>query len=247
MSARIARSRTRLLLTAGTAALAAFSLTACGGSDEGVKTEGKAAASITSPAGDTGPRQVPAGAAGSEEADGQETGKRADGGERTNGGERADDAASGARKAATGGSRTSTEPVTCTPRNTRITVTEVSRPVNHLLLTATNTGTRPCFAYGAPFLRFDEGHAALPVVRDSVPQAVVTLEPGQSAYAGVGTYSPDGHEDGTARTLGVLFADRNGESTGTEVKLPLPGEGVTVNSGAQVTYWQSDLDDALAW
>src|SRR5436190_18959051 len=41
--------------------------------------------------------------------------------------------------------------VTCTTANTKLTVTHVSRPINTLLLKATNTGTKTCYAYIAPY------------------------------------------------------------------------------------------------
>ncbi|MTE18749.1 DUF4232 domain-containing protein [Streptomyces sp. TRM43335] len=138
-------------------------------------------------------------------------------------------------------------PVTCTAANTEVTVTKVTRPINHLLLTATNTGTGTCFAYGAPFLRFDEGHSAVRIAEDSAPQAVVTLAPGESAYAGIGTWTPDGDHEYTARTLSLLFADRDGNSTGVRAKPALPAGGVVINSSAWVGHWHSTAADALVW
>ncbi|MFF4398217.1 DUF4232 domain-containing protein [Streptomyces sp. NPDC001480] len=144
--------------------------------------------------------------------------------------------------------KTAASVVTCTAANTKLTVTEVSRPINHLLLKATNTGTKPCYAYSAPFLRAG-ADAQAPVAwnEDSTPQAVVTLKPGESAYAGVLTSSPDGEGGGTEKTLGVIFADRNGGATDKEKTLNLPNGGVFFNSAAAVTYWQDNAADALTW
>jgi len=138
--------------------------------------------------------------------------------------------------------------VTCTSANTKLTVTEAPRPINHLLLKATNTGTKPCFAYSAPYLRAGaDAQAVMQWADETTPQAVVTLEPGQSAYAGITTSSPDGEGGGTETTLGVLFADKNGNTTSTEKTLTLPNGGVFFNSAAIVTYWQDNPADALAW
>ncbi|MGW0609389.1 DUF4232 domain-containing protein [Streptomyces sp. NPDC002788] len=52
--------------------------------------------------------------------------------------------------------------VDCTTANTKLTVEEVVRPINHLLLTATNTGTKPCNLDGAPYLAAGEGAQAPP-------------------------------------------------------------------------------------
>ncbi|MGW2618711.1 DUF4232 domain-containing protein [Streptomyces sp. NPDC001500] len=138
--------------------------------------------------------------------------------------------------------------VTCTTANTKLTVAEAPRPLNHLLLKATNTGTKPCYAYSAPDLRAGaDAQAVMAWAEETTPQAVVTLEPGQSAYAGILTYSPDGEGGATEKTLGVLFTDRNGNATGAEKTLTLPNRGVFFNSAATVTYWQDNPADALAW
>ncbi|GGW42205.1 DUF4232 domain-containing protein [Streptomyces caelestis] len=140
-------------------------------------------------------------------------------------------------------------PVTasCTAANTELTVKDVPRPINTLLLTATNTGTKPCNLYGAPYLAAGAGaQAPVPWLDSSKPQAVVTLAPGESGYAGIGTSSPDGDEGYIAKTLGVHFANKqqNG-SIGKGATLPLPNGGVYFNSANFVTYWQSDVYDAL--
>ncbi|MFJ7995756.1 DUF4232 domain-containing protein [Streptomyces sp. NPDC096310] len=138
--------------------------------------------------------------------------------------------------------------VTCTPANTQVTVSEVSRPINHLLLRATNTGTKPCFAYSAPYLRAGaDAQAPLWWAEETTPQAVVTLQPGESAYAGITTSSPDGEGGGNEKTLGVIFADKKGNAIDNEKTLKLPNGGVFFNSSAQVTYWQDNPADALAW
>lgn len=135
----------------------------------------------------------------------------------------------------------------CTTKNTKLTVEDVRRPINHLLLTATNTGTKPCNLYYAPYLGAGAGaQAPLPWLESSKPQAVVTLAPGESGYAGIGTNSPDGHSGYTAKTLGVSLANRAGNgSVGNAATLNLPDGGTYFNSSAYVTYWQSDVDDAL--
>ncbi|MEV0442605.1 DUF4232 domain-containing protein [Streptomyces spectabilis] len=139
-------------------------------------------------------------------------------------------------------------PVTCSAANTKVTVKQVDRPINHLLLTAKNTGTKTCYAYNAPYLRFDEAQSATRIVEDSKPQAVVTLKPGQSAYAGIGTSSPEGEHGHDAKKLGVLFSNRSATgSVGSTAHPKLPGGSVYVDTSAYVTYWQSTAADALRW
>ncbi|MEU8545499.1 DUF4232 domain-containing protein [Streptomyces roseoverticillatus] len=135
----------------------------------------------------------------------------------------------------------------CSLANTKATVQNVSRPINHQLLTVTNTSARPCFAYGHPHLAFDAAQNVVPVVDDSILQAVVTLEPGRSAYAGINLSAADGSgTDGYyASVLRVSFDDGDGtESRARTVTLP---EGTWVDSKAAVTYWQSEVEDALKW
>ncbi|MFC5719634.1 DUF4232 domain-containing protein [Streptomyces gamaensis] len=142
----------------------------------------------------------------------------------------------------------------CTAANSKVTVQSVPRPLNHLALTLTNTSDKLCAAYYHPLLRFDAAQAATPVFDDSVPQAVVTLEPGQSAYAGVRTSSADGSGE-NGRDAGVLtvhFMGRDaaqggaGGSVGTPARLKLP-HGTYVDDKAAVTYWQTDAATALSW
>ncbi|MBM7441571.1 DUF4232 domain-containing protein [Streptomyces sp. HB132] len=137
---------------------------------------------------------------------------------------------------------------TCTDANTKLTVTSVKRPVNHMLLTVTNTGSKSCYAYSYPFLRFGEAQSVPPVVEDSRPQSVVVLDPGQSAYAGILTSSADGSGDGgySTQELTVGFQGADGRSAGAMADVPLSAE-VFVDSTLAVTYWQTEMDDALMY
>ncbi|MFJ9690596.1 DUF4232 domain-containing protein [Kitasatospora sp. NPDC101183] len=153
-------------------------------------------------------------------------------------------------------------PTTCTGANTRTTAAPLSRPVNHMLLTVTNTGPGLCYLYGYPAVRFGEAQAVPPVVPDSKPQAVVTLQPGQSGYASVNLSSGDGTDgidgsdgsDGTGAahghtvtTLTVYFqGPSDTESVGPGTTPALPAKGAYVDDSLKVTYWQQRLDDALS-
>ncbi|MFD0430015.1 DUF4232 domain-containing protein [Streptomyces zhihengii] len=125
----------------------------------------------------------------------------------------------------------------------------MSRPLNHAILTVTNTGSTRCDAYFAPLLRWsDDQQSPTAIVQESKPQAVVSVEPGGSAYAAVILSSADGSGSHGMEpsTLEVLFQPRSDEgSTGTPVSLRLPS-GTYVDSSARVTYWQGSIDDALS-
>ncbi|WP_336621076.1 DUF4232 domain-containing protein [Streptomyces sp. DH24] len=120
----------------------------------------------------------------------------------------------------------------------------VSRPLNHLLLTVTNTGSGNCDLVGYPAVRFGEAQAVPPAFEDSKPQAVVTLAPGESGYAGVLLSAADGSgsHGHTAKTLAVFLGDGAGTA-----RPSLPAKGVYVDDSIRVTYWQSTMADALAW
>ncbi|MFF8830786.1 DUF4232 domain-containing protein [Streptomyces sp. NPDC015131] len=130
----------------------------------------------------------------------------------------------------------------------KVTYAPVSRPLNHALLTLTNTGSTPCDAYYAPLLRFDDAQAATAVDEGSRPQAVVTVAPGESAYAGLMLMSADGSgsEGGTVKTLSVYFAPRDGQGStdAPPATVDLPADTYT-DSSARVTYWQTSVEDAL--
>ncbi|MGQ4516455.1 DUF4232 domain-containing protein [Streptomyces sp. DW26H14] len=139
----------------------------------------------------------------------------------------------------------------CTGATTKVTAAKVSRPINHLLLTAKNTSRATCYAYYAPALRFDEAQSATQVIEDSVPQAVVTLEPGQSAYASVvlsgerGKAEAHGH---IAKKLDVFFMPRaTGQGSVGPAAHPALPKNTYTDDDAQVSYWQSTAALALVW
>ncbi|MBB5934193.1 DUF4232 domain-containing protein [Streptomyces zagrosensis] len=156
----------------------------------------------------------------------------------------------GAGSASAAGSQSakSAKAVTCTTAETKVTVQKLQRPINHLLITAKNTSKKTCYAYNYAYLRFhDDAQSPAQVWKDTKPQAVVTLKPGQSAYASVQTSSAaDDSNDGYYTSkLGLYFSrgDGNG-SAGREVVVNLPG-GKTYVNDPYVTYWQNNVDDAV--
>ncbi|WP_149828566.1 DUF4232 domain-containing protein [Streptomyces tailanensis] len=240
------------LLAATGVALAALALTAC---DNGMGTRDEGA-----PGGSTSTSQT-TGTSGTT-ADGT-SGTTADGSTgSTTGGSTTDNASSTTgtgtgtdadKTSANGGTDDPADPasrVTCNGSNTTVTVQPVSRPLNHMLITVKNTGSKFCDLYYNPSVRFGEAQSAPRVIEDSQPQAVVTLAPGESGYAGVLLSSADGSgENGTtAHKLTVGFQGLEPGSNGGPSALPsLPAEGVYYDSTLAVTYWQSSMDDALSY
>ncbi|MFE2039322.1 DUF4232 domain-containing protein [Streptomyces sp. NPDC059477] len=136
----------------------------------------------------------------------------------------------------------------CNGSNTTTTVQQVPRPLNHALLTVTNTGSRTCALMYAPVLRFDEMQWVPQTMEDSRPQSVPMLEPGGSGYAGVRLSAGDGSGTGgdTGRKLTIAFQGRTPNSDGGPSATPaLPAGGVYYDSALSVTYWQADVEAAL--
>ncbi|MEU0360259.1 DUF4232 domain-containing protein [Streptomyces cyaneofuscatus] len=234
-------NRIRTTALAATALVAALSLTACSGEDKALGTKPAGTAETATPAATStdGTAQQDAPEAGAPEtqtvpAEGKHAG--GNGGSHSKKPETAPTAKPKAEAAAS--------IPACTPKNSKVKVSSVTRPINHLLLTVTNTGSKDCAAYYAPFLRFDDAQAVYPILDDSKPQAVVVLSPGQKAYAGIGLLGEPGENKPVkSDNLGVIMVDKNNKSKG-EATLKLPAETYTDGLGF-VTYWQSDVDNAL--
>ncbi|MGA4802243.1 DUF4232 domain-containing protein [Streptomyces lavendulocolor] len=246
--------RTRTTTAAVTAVLAALSLTACQNDDAsgaaGPSAPASAAPATTAPA--------PGGSAPGGASRTPATGGAAGTSGGTTGGTTARPPADGpgAGKGSTTGGAATKAPSEGAPvtepcgADVKVTYTPVSRPLNHGLLTLTNTGSQPCAAYHAPLLRFDDGQAATPVNDSSRPQAVVTLSPGAAAYASITLAAADGSgsDGGTVRKLAVHFAPRSGEgSTDADPAVIALPSGTYTDTSATVTHWQSSMDDALMY
>ncbi|MFF8195046.1 DUF4232 domain-containing protein [Streptomyces bobili] len=227
--------RTARLFAPAIAALAALSLTACE-DGTGTKDEG-ASAPVSSPAaaqpGETDTGRPAATTPAPDEKAGQ-----------TQGNDKAAQGDAGASAPA------AENRVLCNGSNTKVTAQPVPRPLNHMLITVTNTGNKVCDLTYYPVLRFDEMQWAPTAAKDTQPQAVTTLAPGESGYAGVLLAAADGSGDGgaTAEKLTVAFQGRTPNSDGGATATPpLPAKGVYYDSSLTVTYWQQSMDDALAW
>ncbi|CAL9459178.1 hypothetical protein SUDANB6_02601 [Streptomyces sp. enrichment culture] len=262
-TARTSGPHARLLAAAGVT-LAALALTACndgtGVRDEGASTpasptasapaaDGSASADTGAPSG--GPARQDARTAGGSSA-GKATGASASTGTGTGGA----GSSPGAGKAPSAGGGDASDPyapenhVICNGSNTAVTARKVSRPVNHMLLTVRNTGSKVCDLTYYPVLRFDEMQWAPQPFAESRPQAVTSLAPGESGYAGVLLSAADGSGDGggTGHRLTVRFHGATPNSDGGAVATPsLPAGGVYYDSSLRVTYWRSSMDDALAY
>ncbi|MFJ7237506.1 DUF4232 domain-containing protein [Streptomyces olivaceus] len=247
MSARTTRTR---LFAAATVALAALSLTACEG--DGLNTGSpKPASSSASADESTGPSDDAkdddtgsagsSGSAGKDDASGSGTGSGSGGASGSGSGKN-----TGGDKDSNSGSGSDSDsdlPGKCSASDVRITAKDAPRPINHLLLTATNTGSKTCTLPQYPAARFGEAQSVPPVAESSKPQSLTTLAAGESGYAGVRLSSGDGSAEGgrEVSTLTVPFED------GSIARAELPSGGVHVDNDLTVTYWQTSAANALEY
>lgn len=233
MPASPRRPRTRLF-AAATLAIAALSLTACGNDDaSGTRDEGAANSSSTAEDSSAGKGKSESGEALGGTDSGGGSGSEGSGssgaGENTGGGAGSDPDDPANR-------------VPCTADNTSAAATPVSRPLNYMLITITNTGSKMCDLNGYPILKFDGAQSVPPVIEDSKPQAVTSLKPGAKGYAAAILSAGDG-SGGEGRTAQSLQIGFQGSDKFTDAALQ--ARGVHIDDKLRVTYWVSDSADAL--
>ncbi|MFH8978702.1 DUF4232 domain-containing protein [Streptomyces sp. NPDC017890] len=249
MSVRTTRTR---LFAATTVALAALALTACEG-DEGTDTGAAAPSSASSapassaPAGEQAAKPSTGGSesggdkgtGGANGSNGSNVSNSSNGSNGSNGSDKSGGGSSGSGSNA-GDKDDSQMPGKCSASDVKITATKVSRPINHLLLTATGTGSKTCMLPPYPVARFGEAQSVPPVIEESQPHSVAGVGPGETAYAGVRLTMADG-SGGEPISVGTLTIPFDDDSV---VKVALPS-GVVVDSELAVTYWQTGIDHAL--
>jgi len=249
MSARTTRTR---LFAATTVALAALALTACeGDSDTGAESVPSSSAAATGPStpsagasASTGGDKAPAGSAGSVTDSHGSAGSSGEAGTSGSGQKGKGSSAGSANGGGSGDTDNQDDmPGKCSAADVKITAQKLSRPLNHLLLTATNTGSKTCMLPPYPAARFGEAQAVPPVAEATKPQSLTGVAPGEAGYAGVLLSAGDGSgENGyETSTLTVPFED------GSIATVALPAGGVYVDTALTVTYWQTDVDAALGF
>ncbi|MCG8966250.1 DUF4232 domain-containing protein [Streptomyces sp. CL12-4] len=254
MSARTTRTR---LFAATTVALAALALTACeGGSDTGAESGPSTSATATgqntpsagasaSTGGDKGSSGTTTGSGTDTHGSTGSTGSAGSAGSSGSGGKDASSGSAGGNSGsgAQGSDDEDDMPGKCSASDVKITAQKLSRPLNHLLLTATNTGSKTCMLPPYPAARFGEAQSVPPVAEATKPQSLTGVAPGESGYAGVLLSAGDGSgENGyETNTLTIPFED------GSIATVALPAGGVYVDTALTVTYWQTDVDAALGF
>ncbi|MFF9479595.1 DUF4232 domain-containing protein [Streptomyces sp. NPDC014733] len=182
---RTSRIRATVLATA-TAALA-LSLTACGGND-GAKNDDAAGQSRSASGAD---------AKGSSAKDGKGEAKSAS-------------AAGGADAAAQGGTTAGTRQ--CVGDELHVTVEHrfANQQGDHLLITAVNTGDKPCWVTSYPSVKLNGEGAALPLSKKSDGgDRKITLRPEGTIYSAANLFDY-GKDDRRASGISMALRDNNG-------------------------------------
>ncbi|WP_431984466.1 DUF4232 domain-containing protein [Streptomyces qinglanensis] len=114
-----------------------------------------------------------------------------------------------------------------------------------VLLKATNNGSTRCDLYGYPFVGYPGAQAPI-AVGGGKPQAVVSLEPGESGYAALGLEKGDGPGTHREKQITVELADRSLHGTGSTAKVSAPGgAGLALGDSSTVSYWNTTPELAL--
>ncbi|MGW1349134.1 DUF4232 domain-containing protein [Streptomyces sp. NPDC002409] len=122
------------------------------------------------------------------------------------------------------------------------TITASTSPhdsLQHILLTATNTGDKACVLGGYPAVVFEDANHQASVMKSRLEEFLV--QPGRKAYAGVRLFRT-GVPTTAVKKMGVSLS-----SEGYEQNVPLPGGTgfVNIDDDPEVTYWTGSEDLAV--
>ncbi|MCX4549076.1 DUF4232 domain-containing protein [Streptomyces sp. NBC_01387] len=147
-------------------------------------------------------------------------------------------------KGGTSGSSSGKGDATCTTDDTKIALVETGGTLPVILIKAVNASGGRCDIYGFPTVGYPGAQAAIGANEDSKPQAVVTLAPGQSAYAAIAL--PSGAHTHREKTLTISLHGRDMGPIDGQTTVTAPGAaGLALSDSSMVTYWQSSEESAL--
>ncbi|WP_371657467.1 DUF4232 domain-containing protein [Streptomyces sp. NBC_00280] len=121
--------------------------------------------------------------------------------------------------------------------------------VRHLLLTATNTGSKECTLYRYPIVRFDNGSEDQVGPMESEMKDV-RLGPGKRAYAGMLLFRT-GAPTEAVETMTVSLQGRvsNADPDSGPIQVPLPDEAnfLNIDGNPAVSYWNVSREKAESY
>ncbi|MEU1789124.1 DUF4232 domain-containing protein [Streptomyces sparsogenes] len=219
-------SRIRTAALAAVTAALALGLTACGGAEDDSKAAGgdKAAGTAQSrPASD---------------GDGKGGAEQADSGADTKAGARSATASDGSDQVASKDAATAAQQ--CVGDEMLVTAVHqfAGQQGDHLLVTASNQGTKPCWVTSYPAVKLGDDGLELPHSKKDNPGGGkrIILQPGGKAYSAVNLFDyGSGHQ--TAQSLAIALRGTDGHQS--------PSYSVVMKGGSQQFSWNEA--DVLNW
>ncbi|MGY0063914.1 DUF4232 domain-containing protein [Streptomyces sp. LZ34] len=214
-------SRIRTATLAAVTAALALGLTACGGADGGSKAAGGDNAAGTA---QSRPASDGDGKGGAEQAN--------------SGGDTKAGASGGTDEVASKGTAVGAQQC----RGDEMLVTAMHRFAgqqgDHLLVTASNEGTKPCWVTSYPAVRLGDDGAALPHSKKDNPggDKRITLQPGGKAYSAVNLFDY-GSENQTAQSFAIALRGADGHD----------GPFYSVDTKGEKTQFSWNEADVLNW
>jgi hypothetical protein len=139
-------------------------------------------------------------------------------------------------------------PHDCSTDMLKFTIAPLHEPINHVMISATNTSKLPCHLNKYPLLRtFQAQQTPIGAADATKPAAAILLAPGATAYAGVMTNSADGSGTNGRNVASLdlqLQPSGGGGGVGRPAPVAMPPSAQYVDSSAVVTYWESDAQSA---
>ncbi|MCX4993638.1 DUF4232 domain-containing protein [Streptomyces sp. NBC_00568] len=143
----------------------------------------------------------------------------------------------------------------CLVKDLKLQSQTMSRPINHIMLVATNQSSRACTISSYPFLFISDDQNAPPrIVEESKPKSAFVVKPNEHAFASINLQDATGESDGpqakgiTKFQVGpVPRKDDNTSQSMVTVATP-GGKPVDVDLDVvSVSYWLADPNDAASW
>jgi hypothetical protein len=139
-------------------------------------------------------------------------------------------------------------PHDCSTDMLKLVIEPLREPIDHVMISATNTSQLPCHLNKYPLLRTYLSQATpIKAAEATKPAGAILLAPGATAYAGLTTSAADGsgtNGKNVAALLLQLQPSGPGGGVGRPASVPMPQGAQYVDSAAVVTYWESDVQSA---
>ncbi|GAA4921340.1 hypothetical protein GCM10023237_47710 [Streptomyces coeruleoprunus] len=122
------------------------------------------------------------------------------------------------------------------------TATLAEPTTSSYLLKITNKTGKPCNALHYPIVTFGDLDGQAEHREETHPGTPITLNPGESAYAGL----MGGVKTGKSKTVDSIAMTMDTATSRDQTPATAPTPGLNVSPEASVTAWQNNVEDALS-